>query len=189
MILLLDNYDSFTYKLVDYFNQLGASCRVLRNDHNFDDIISVDYKGVVLSPGPEVPAKSGQLMKVLQHYKDRLPVLGICLGHQAIGEMFGEDLYKAEKPMHGKICSISVKDDPLFQSLPTQFNVVRYNSLLIGNRSDQLKVIGSTATEEVMAIRHRHLPVWGVQFHPEAAMTEHGLKILKNWLDYNNITV
>lgn len=189
MILLLDNYDSFTYNLVDYIQQLGVTCKVYRNDHNFDEIIANDYTGVVLSPGPEVPKKSGQLMKVLDHYKEKTPILGICLGHQAIGELFGEKLFKAEKPMHGKICSITVSHDPLFNSLPERFDVVRYNSLIISGESKQLKVIGTSKTGEVMAIRHKALPIWGVQFHPEAAMTEHGLKILKNWLDYNNITV
>ncbi|MEP2773291.1 MAG: aminodeoxychorismate/anthranilate synthase component II [Fulvivirga sp.] len=189
MILLLDNYDSFTYNLVDYIQQLGMTCKVYRNDHNFDEITADDYKGVVLSPGPEVPRKSGQLMKVLEHYKDKTPILGICLGHQAIGELFGEKLFKAQKPMHGKICSIKVDDDPLFRLLPEQFSVVRYNSLIISDISAQLQVIARSESEEVMAIRHKQLPIWGVQFHPEAAMTEHGLKILKNWLDYNNITV
>lgn len=189
MILLLDNYDSFTYNLVDYIQQLGVACKVYRNDHNFDEITANDYTGVVLSPGPEVPKKSGQLMKVLEYYHEKLPVLGICLGHQAIGEFFGEELFKAQKPMHGKICSIKVDDDPLFRLLPEQFSVVRYNSLIISDISTQLQVIARSESEEVMAIRHKQLPIWGVQFHPEAAMTEHGLKILKNWLDYNNITV
>ncbi len=189
MILLLDNYDSFTYNLVDYFQQLGVECKVFRNDHKFEEITSYPYAGVVLSPGPEVPKKSGQLMKVLDHYKDKLPILGICLGHQAIGELFGEKLYKAKKPMHGKVCSISVEGDPLFKALPKRFNVVRYNSLIIGNNTAHLRAIGFSQDGEVMAIRHESLPIWGVQFHPEAAMTEHGLKLLKNWLDYNNITV
>lgn len=189
MILLLDNYDSFTYNLVDYIQQLGVICKVYRNDHDFDEITANTYTGVVLSPGPEVPKKSGQLMKVLEYYQKRLPVLGICLGHQAIGEFYGEELFKAQKPMHGKICSIHVDEDPLFTLLPKQFNVVRYNSLIISDISDHLRVIARSESEEVMAIRHKQLPIWGVQFHPEAAMTEHGLKILKNWLDYNNITV
>ncbi len=189
MILLLDNYDSFTYNLVDYFQQLGIVCKVYRNDTDFDEIIAHDYAGVVLSPGPEIPKRSGQLMKVLEFYQKKIPVLGICLGHQAIGEFYGETLFKAQKPMHGKICSITKKEDPLFDSLPRQFKVVRYNSLIISDISPHLNVIARSESEEVMAIRHKELPVWGLQFHPEAAMTEHGLKILKNWLDYTNITV
>lgn len=186
MILLLDNYDSFTYNLVDYFDQLGVKSHVLRNSIPLDEIKRNSYKGVVLSPGPETPDKAGNLMAVIDYYHDKLPMFGICLGHQAIGQYFGANLVKAKAPMHGKVSVISHSDDILFKNLPKKINVVRYNSLLIaGGR--HCEVIASTSEDENMAIKHKELPLWGVQFHPEAALTENGLQILKNWATYNKI--
>lgn len=182
MILLLDNFDSFTYNLVDYFNQLGVECVVKRNDVSLEEIVSMDYDGLVISPGPETPQKSGNLMQVLKYFYDKTPVLGICLGHQAIGEFFGAKLVKALKPMHGKISKVVHQQNHLFEDIPITFNVVRYNSLLLEEINTPLKVIAETDQEEIMAICHQKLPVWGVQFHPEAALTEYGLQLLKNWL-------
>ncbi|UII34425.1 aminodeoxychorismate/anthranilate synthase component II [Fulvivirga ulvae] len=190
MILLLDNFDSFTYNLVDYFQQLGIKCEVIRNNVGIKDIISGNYQGIVLSPGPEIPEKAGNLMEVLKYYHNKLPVLGICLGHQAIGEFFGARLIKATKPMHGKISKVALEEDVIFRSMPKSINVVRYNSLIVEHENvGDLKVIARSYDGEIMALRHKELPIWGVQFHPEAALTEYGLDILKNWLTYNQIAV
>jgi len=189
VILLLDNYDSFTYNLADYFKQLGVDCLVFRNDDPLEEVTRHDYKGVVFSPGPEVPEKAGHLMYLVRHYEKVVPMLGICLGHQAIGQFYGARLIKASKPMHGKISQIDLSDDILFSQMPEQINVVRYNSLILDRLPPVLNCISYSDKQEVMAIRHKSLPIWGVQFHPEAALTEHGLKILKNWLENNDITV
>jgi len=189
VILLLDNYDSFSYNLVDYFEQLGVEVKVFRNDHDFQQIIKHSYSGIVLSPGPEVPKKAGLLNKVVDYYHSTHPMLGICLGHQAIGEFFGADLIKAHRPMHGKLSEVQVvQDNELFMGIDKRMKVVRYNSLVINNLPANLEIVATAEHNEVMAIKHKSLPVYGLQFHPEAALTQQGLKILKNWLVYNNIT-
>ncbi|MEM7107233.1 MAG: aminodeoxychorismate/anthranilate synthase component II [Bacteroidota bacterium] len=183
MILLLDNFDSFTYNLVDYFEQLGVTCTVLRNDIPLKEVISKNYSGIVLSPGPAKPENSGNLLKVIEHYHNKLPLLGICLGHQAIGQYFGACLQKALRPMHGKISEIDIEPDPLFKGLPTTFDVVRYHSLVLTFNDDTyLRPLAMSREAELMAMRHNDLPIWGLQFHPEAALTENGLAILRNWL-------
>ncbi|ELR71388.1 anthranilate synthase component II [Fulvivirga imtechensis AK7] len=189
MILLLDNFDSFTYNLVDYFNQLQVKSQVFRNNAPLSEIIKHNYKGVVLSPGPEVPEKAGNLLQVLEYYHDKLPVLGICLGHQAIGQFFGSKIIKGKRPMHGKISKVHLKHDPLFEGIPDQINVVRYNSLVVEDHSVANQVIAYSGENEVMAIKNNFFPIWGIQFHPEAALTEYGLQMLKNWLTYNHIAV
>lgn len=190
MILLLDNFDSFTYNLVDYFEQLGVKCEVVRNNIPLETITSGKYDGIVLSPGPEVPEKAGNLMEVLKYYCGKLPVLGICLGHQAIGLLYGSEIVKAIRPMHGKISRITLKEDVLFAGLPRSINVVRYNSLVVMHEKEAaIRAIARSEDGEIMALRHKELPIWGVQFHPEAALTEYGLDILKNWLTYNQIAV
>ncbi len=187
MILLLDNFDSFTFNLVDYFHQLEVECRVIRNDIDPVRIADLDVKALVISPGPETPERSGNLMQVLDHYHNKVPVLGICLGHQAIGQYFGGRIEKAQKPMHGKISNIRVEKDALFHGLPSRFKVVRYNSLIVELCDGPIKPIARSDEGELMALRHVRLPVWGVQFHPEAALTEYGLQLLKNWLSSNRI--
>ncbi|MDX1629519.1 MAG: aminodeoxychorismate/anthranilate synthase component II [Fulvivirga sp.] len=187
--MLLDNFDSFTYNLVDYFEQLGAPCHVVRNNEPLKDFMDRDYDGIVLSPGPGVPANSGVLMETIDHYYKRLPMLGICLGHHALGTYFGGKLIKAQKPLHGKVRKITLQKDVLFNDLPATINVVQYNSLILEKPPSFLEVIALSGQGEIMGLRHQSLPIWGMQFHPEAALTEHGLKILKNWLVYNNITV
>ncbi|MGB0521547.1 MAG: anthranilate synthase component II [Flammeovirgaceae bacterium] len=192
MILLLDNFDSFTYNLVDYFGQLGITCEVRRNNIPLTEIAKNDYDAVVLSPGPENPLKAGNLMEVLGHYVNKLPILGICLGHQAIGLHFGWKLVKAQKPMHGKVSTIYCAYDPLFKDLPAAFNIVRYHSLILENTTnvkDDLVVTAFTESQEIMAIRHTKYPIHGIQFHPEAALTEHGLQLLHNWLTAYDIGV
>ena len=183
VILLLDNYDSFTYNLVDYFAQLGVRCDVQRNNVEINKLISKPYEGVIFSPGPEKPSKAGILMKVLDHFVGKVPILGICLGHQAIGLHYGAELVKAKKPMHGKISKINCMKHELYRNIPKKHEVVRYNSLLIENVKSPLDVIAKTPSGEIMAIAHNRLPVWGLQYHPEAALSEYGLETLKNWVD------
>lgn len=183
-LLVLDNFDSFTFTLVDYLRQAGATCRVMRNNEPLADLIDQPVDGVVLSPGPGRPQQAGWLMDVIAHYHNRVPMLGVCLGHQAIGEFFGAVLSPAERPMHGKISAVqTVTDDTLWQGIPNRFAVTRYHSLLLTHLPPELVSLAETDQGEVMAMRHRRLPVWGVQFHPEAALTEYGLPLLTNWVD------
>ena len=186
MILLLDNYDSFTYNLQHYLALAGAKCDVKRNDEI--DISSTrlqKYRGIVLSPGPGVPQQAGQLMHVLQFAKD-IPVLGICLGHQAIGIHFGAVLEKAKRPMHGKLSHITIHQHAMFKhTCPKGFDVVRYHSLVLRNVPDELEVTAQSIDDnEVMALAHKTLPVWGVQFHPEAALTQFGKQLVCNWVNH-----
>jgi anthranilate synthase/aminodeoxychorismate synthase-like glutamine amidotransferase len=189
VILLLDNFDSFTYNLVDYLRQLGCQVQVVRNHHTLEEITSTAYEAVVLSPGPEVPEKAGVLMDVVRHYVGRVPVLGICLGHQALGQHFGAELKQAIKPMHGKISRIQVCKEGLFQDLPEQFDVVRYHSWVVDKLPPLLEPMARTAEGELMAFRHRELPVWGLQFHPEAVLTQNGLQMLENWITLNKLKI
>lgn len=187
-VLLLDNFDSFTYNLADYFGRLGANCHVVRNNIPFSEIISQQYDAVVLSPGPSEPTQAGCLMQVIAHYENRLPMLGICLGHQALGLHFGAKLKRAAKPMHGKISMIQThlqNPKTLFRGLPPQLEVVRYHSLILEELPDCLCVTASTAEAEIMGFVHENLPIEGLQFHPEAILTQQGLAMLGNWLQYN----
>lgn len=187
MVLLLDNFDSFTYNLADYLQQLGTECLVLNNRSSIEEISALPLKGIVLSPGPETPEKAGCMPEVIRAFYDKIPILGICLGHQAIGQFFGARLEKAHKPMHGKISEIQCEDDYLFKGLSPQLKVVRYHSLILEKLPDCLTGIAATSTGELMALKHKQLPVRGLQFHPEAILTESGLAMLKNWVSFNNI--
>jgi len=185
LILVVDNFDSFTYNLVDYFNQLELNVEVLRNNAPLKELLSEKYTGLVLSPGPGLPAEAGNLMKVLDYYHTKIPILGICLGHLAIGEFFGAEIRKAQKPMHGKISHLLHERDPLFGSTPPVFNVTRYHSLICDKLSHELLVIAKTNSGEIMALKHRDLPIYGLQFHPEAVLSQYGLEILGNWKNLN----
>lgn len=187
MILLLDNYDSFTYNLVDYFAQLSVDVEVKRNDSPIVEILKGKYTAVVLSPGPEKPHSAGRLMEVTRHYLGKLPVLGICLGHQAIGLACGAHLEKAKKPMHGKLSEIITEEDVLFQGLQKTIDVVRYHSLILSEIPSQFNITAKTKDEEVMAIESKELMACGIQFHPEAILTEYGLEMLRNWVTFYNI--
>ena len=185
MLLLLDNYDSFSYNLVDYFAQLGIETVIFKNDSNLEDIIQESYSGIVLSPGPGAPKESGILMEVIGHYHNILPMLGICLGHQAIGEYFGCKLIKAKVPMHGKVSELLFMEDPLFDGFVKGSEYVRYNSLVLDSIPDCLSPIAWSNDGEIMAIKHSKYPITGIQFHPEAYLTDKGIEILKNWLYLN----
>jgi anthranilate synthase component 2 len=181
MVLLLDNFDSFTYNLQDYLAQIGLRCDVVRNDVPLEKIMVRKYESVVLSPGPGKPTEAGNMLRLIEHYHDKVPMLGICLGHQALASFFGADIRKANSPMHGKISRITCQPDPVFENIPEHINVVRYHSLITENMPPALKVIASTDDHEIMAFRHAFLPLYGLQFHPEAVLTEYGLQLLKNW--------
>lgn len=188
MILVVDNYDSFTFNLVDYFHQLGLKIEVHRNDVPLNTLLSNRFKAIVLAPGPGDPKGAGSMMQVLDYYHTKIPVLGICLGHQAICKYFRGELAKAQKPMHGKISMISQYGDELFQNIPDRFNVVRYHSLICHNLSDQMQVLAETDAGEIMAVRHNYLPIIGLQFHPEAVLTQFGIEILRNWVNIYSLS-
>lgn len=189
MLLLLDNFDSFTYNLVDYFGQLGVEAHVVRNDVSLSEIKKLPINAIVLSPGPGTPKGAGVLMEVIHAYHARVPMLGICLGHQALGEFFGAKLEKGEKPMHGKISEIICEPDPIFKNLPEKMPVVRYHSLVLRHTPPTIVPLAHTASGELMAFKHNTLPLYALQFHPEAALTTYGLEMLRNWLSIANIAV
>jgi anthranilate synthase/aminodeoxychorismate synthase-like glutamine amidotransferase len=187
VILLLDNFDSFTYNLLDYFEQLGEPVVVRRNDVTLAEIQELDFRAIVLSPGPGVPAEAGIMGEVIRYYHQRVPLFGICLGHQALGEFFGARLTKALRPMHGKISEIYLEEDGLFAGLPQKMPVVRYHSLVVEQLGEDLQPLGYTREGELMAFRHTRLPIYALQFHPEAILTTYGLNMLQNWLSMLNI--
>jgi anthranilate synthase/aminodeoxychorismate synthase-like glutamine amidotransferase len=185
-LLLLDNFDSFTFTLADYLRQLGAEVLVHRNDTPLPEIQALEFDGIMLSPGPGVPATAGVMPAVIEAYHQQLPMLGVCLGHQALGEFFGGSVVRATRPMHGKTSAIQHEGrSELFAHLPRSFAVTRYHSLVLQQPlPGALEPLAYTAdaAAELMAFRHRTLPLYGVQFHPEALLTDHGLAILANWL-------
>ena len=182
-ILLFDSYDSFTYNLKDYLEQSGAEVIVIRNDtHTIDEIKSLDFDGIVLSPGPETPDKAGALMQVIDTFYLTKPILGVCLGHQALGVHFGVMLEQMDVPVHGKVSILNHTDHALFTSLPPTFEVCRYHSLVLSDfENEHLDIIAFSDDHKVMALSHKLLPIWGVQFHPEAILTQHGIKMIENW--------
>lgn len=159
-----------------------------RNDVSVEEIIELDITGIIISPGTGIPNSSGNLMSILDWYHDKIPMLGICLGHQAIGQYFGANLVKAIKPMHGKISTLNLEEDCIFQNIPDRINVVRYNSLVLSLADTSvLKPLAYSEEGELMALKHSTLPIWGLQYHPEAALSEYGLITLSNWLNCNEI--
>lgn len=191
MILMIDNYDSFTWNLVQYFGELGADMRVYRNDElGLDDVEKLAPSHIVISPGPCTPKEAGISVPLIRHFAGRIPLLGVCLGHQGIGEAFGGRIVRAGRVMHGKVSPIHHRGEGVFSGLPTPFNATRYHSLVIEQASlpDCLQVTAWTenddgSIEEIMGVRHKALAVEGVQFHPESILTEHGHRLLKNFLD------
>ncbi|MBL7838084.1 MAG: aminodeoxychorismate/anthranilate synthase component II [Bacteroidetes bacterium] len=184
MLLLIDNYDSFTFNLKDYFQQLGEEVLVVENDIiSSQNLSDYHFDKVVLSPGPNTPAESGNLMDVIPHIVGRFPVLGICLGHQALGQYFGYPLKLAKRPMHGKVSSLIHNGQGIYQDLPNGFKVCRYHSLIIEVESNTALVqTAQTEDNECMGFAHSNMSVVGMQYHPEAILTENGLKLLDNWL-------
>ena len=184
-ILMIDNYDSFTYNIVQYFGELGAAVTVVRNDEiTLADIAAHAPTHLVISPGPCSPAEAGISVAAIQHFAGKLPILGVCLGHQAIGAAFGGKIIRAQQLMHGKTSVISTTQQGVFAGLPAQFTVNRYHSLAIERSScpAELELTAWTDDGEIMGVRHKSLPIQGVQFHPESILTEHGHAMLKNFL-------
>ena len=185
MILLIDNYDSFTYNLVQYLGELGAQPVVFRNDAiTVDEIIKLQPDRIVISPGPCTPKEAGISVEAIQRLAGKIPILGVCLGHQSIGEAFGGEVVRAERLMHGKTSMIRHDGRSIFESLPNPFEATRYHSLIV--RRDTLpsclEISAETAEGEIMGLRHRSLAVEGVQFHPESILTRPGKDILRNFL-------
>jgi len=184
MITLIDNYDSFTYNLVQYFGGLGAEIKVFRNDQvTLDELANTSPSHLVVSPGPGDPNDGGISNEAIQHFTGKIPVLGVCLGHQCIGAVFGGNVKRAPRLMHGKTSPIYHRGDDLFHSLPSPFNATRYHSLIVEEPLPEcLEAQAFTQEGEVMALRHKQHPTFGVQFHPESILTEHGKKLLENFL-------
>jgi anthranilate synthase component 2 len=185
-LLMIDNYDSFTYNIVQYFGELGAEVEVFRNDEiSVADIAARAPDLLVVSPGPCSPAEAGISVAAIQHFAGKLPILGVCLGHQAIGAAFGGTIIRAQQLMHGKTSVITTTRQGVFADLPEQFIVNRYHSLAIEKSScpKALAVTAWTDDGEIMGVRHKELPIQGVQFHPESILTEHGHAMLKNFLE------
>ena len=191
MILMIDNYDSFTYNLVQYLGELGADVMVERNDQiTIDEIETLAPERIMISPGPCTPSEAGISIDVVHHFKGKLPIFGVCLGHQSIGQAFGGDIIRAEEIMHGKTSSIYHRGIGLFEDLPEPFEATRYHSLVIDQDTlpDCLEMTAWTETEcgeieEIMGVRHKEYAIEGVQFHPESILTEHGHDMLQNFLN------
>jgi anthranilate synthase component 2 len=185
MLLMIDNYDSFTYNLVQYLGELGEDVHTVRNDAiTLDEIERLAPARIVISPGPCAPAQAGVSVPLLKHFAGRVPILGVCLGHQAIGEAFGGRIVRAREIMHGKTSPITHDGRGVFRGLPSPYTVIRYHSLAIERASlpDCLEITAETDDGEIMGVRHRHHPIEGVQFHPESILTEHGHELLRNFL-------
>jgi anthranilate synthase/aminodeoxychorismate synthase-like glutamine amidotransferase len=184
VLLLLDNYDSFTYNLYDYLSRLHVDCRVVRNDQvSIADIEALQPTAIVVSPGPKRPADAGITMELIRHFHAKMPILGICLGHQALGEFFGATLVKSPYPMHGKTSMVQHNGDTLFNNIPNPFEVMRYHSLELDNlAATPLQTLATTHDGAIMAIKHPTLPLYGLQFHPESILTPQGFQLLQNWV-------
>lgn len=188
MLLVIDNFDSFTFNLVQYFGQLGVEQRVFRNNEITPaQALALNPDRVLLSPGPCSPREAGVTLDIIGAFAGKKPILGVCLGHQAIGHYFGGRVVRAGRLMHGKTSPILHRDTDLFHGLPQGFPATRYHSLLVERSTlpGDLEVTAETAEGEIMGLRHKRLPVWGVQFHPESIATEGGMNILRNFLSLN----
>ena len=186
MILLIDNYDSFTYNLYQYLSEMGADVQVVRNDKiSIDEIRARRPDAIVISPGPKTPSEAGISEPLIREFHKTVPILGVCLGHQAIGEVFGGAVVKAPVPMHGKISQIIHTGRSIFASLPIPFPATRYHSLVVSKETlpDELEIIAWTEDNLVMGLKHRDYPTVGVQFHPESIMTENGRTLLHNFIN------
>ena len=187
MILMIDNYDSFTYNLVHYLGELGQQIEVRRNDSlDFDFVDDLDPDMIVISPGPCTPKEAGLSVDIIKRYVGKKPILGVCLGHQAVGYAYGANIVRAERLLHGKTSPIIHDGKTIYKDLPNPFEATRYHSLLVEEASlpSDFEISARTEEGEIMGIRHKELPVEGVQFHPESILTECGKDILRNFIDY-----
>lgn len=186
MLLVIDNYDSFTYNLVQYFGELGVKQKVYRNDSiSVEQAIDLQPERIMISPGPCSPNEAGVSLEIIESFAGKVPLLGVCLGHQSIGQHFGGKVVRANRLMHGKTSPVLHQEKNLFKGLPNPFEATRYHSLIIEPNSlpDCLQVTASTQEGEIMGIAHKELPIWGVQFHPESVATKKGMRILENFLN------
>jgi anthranilate synthase component II len=186
MVLMIDNYDSFTFNLVQYFGELGAEVRVVRNDAmTVEEAVALEPSALVVSPGPCAPQQAGISLALISRLAGRVPILGVCLGHQAIGEAFGGRVVRARRVMHGKVSRVRHDGAGVFARLPGEFAATRYHSLVVERETlpDCLAVTAESEDGEIMGLRHRRLAVEGVQFHPEALLTEHGHRMLQNFIE------
>ena len=186
MLVLIDNYDSFTYNLVHFLGELGASCRVFRNDKiGVAEVLKLKPKGIVLSPGPCTPNEAGICLELIAKAGPKIPLLGVCLGHQAIGQAYGGQVVRAPLPMHGKLSRVTHTGKGVFKALPKSFEVTRYHSLIVERKGlpDSLTITAKTADGLIMGLQHKTHPVHGVQFHPESIASENGHALLANFLD------
>jgi anthranilate synthase/aminodeoxychorismate synthase-like glutamine amidotransferase len=184
---MIDNYDSFTYNLVQYFGELGAKVKVERNDKiTVEQISAIQPERIIISPGPGAPEDAGVSSDVIRQFAGKIPILGVCLGHQCIGFVFGGKIIRAKQLMHGKTSQIYHNRKTIFKGLSNPFKATRYHSLLVENSSlpSCLEIIAKTKENEIMGLKHKSLPVWGVQFHPESILTENGHALLKNFLGH-----
>ncbi|GAA1755755.1 aminodeoxychorismate/anthranilate synthase component II [Luedemannella helvata] len=184
-VLVIDNYDSFVYNLVQYLGQLGVQCDVRRNDEiTVAEVGELRPAGVLLSPGPGTPARAGICLNLIREYAGQLPIFGVCLGHQAIGEAFGATVTRAPELLHGKTSTVSHSGQGVLAGLPTPFTATRYHSLAVVESTlpDEIEITGRTESGVIMAMRHRSMPIEGVQFHPESVLTQGGHLMLANWL-------
>ncbi|MEX1220684.1 MAG: aminodeoxychorismate/anthranilate synthase component II [Idiomarina sp.] len=195
MLVMIDNYDSFTFNVVRYFRELGAQLKVVRNDAiTVAALAELQPSGIIISPGPGTPDNSGISLGVIERYAGEVPILGVCLGHQAIGQVFGAKVTRAKQVMHGKTSQLNHNNHGLFADLPAAFAVARYHSLVLSAATLPAEFCvdawvsqqGTTAEKEVMAIRHKDMPLWGVQFHPEAILTEYGHDVLARFMQEAN---
>ena len=186
MLLMIDNYDSFTYNLVQYLRELGEDVVVYRNDKiTLAEIEALKPQRLVISPGPCTPNDAGISVEVIKYFAGKLPILGVCLGHQSVGQAFGGRIVRAERLMHGKTSPVFHDNRELFDGLPNPFDATRYHSLLVERSSFPacLEITAWTAEDEIMGLRHRDLPVWGMQFHPESILTVTGMDMLRNFIE------
>jgi anthranilate synthase component II len=186
MLLMIDNYDSFTFNLVQYFGELGEDVQTVRNDQiDVAGMAALQPARIVFSPGPCTPNEAGVCVEAIRHFAGRVPMLGVCLGHQSIGAALGGRIVRAGAPMHGKTSTIAHDGQGVFNALPQGFTVVRYHSLVIDRETlpAELVVTATSNDGEIMGVRHRSLPIEGVQFHPESILSEHGHAMLRNFLD------
>lgn len=186
MILFIDNYDSFTYNLVQYLGEIHPDMKVFRNDAiTIEEIDNLQPDYIVISPGPCSPKEAGISVEVVQKLGMKYPILGVCLGHQSIGYAFGGQIVRADRIMHGKVSPIYHNNHPLFKNVPSPFEATRYHSLIIKRDTcpPVLEIIAETDQKEIMAIAHKYLPIWGVQFHPESILTHYGKQILQNFIE------
>jgi para-aminobenzoate synthetase component II len=189
MILVIDNYDSFTYNLVQYLGELGEEIVVYRNDEiDLEGIAKLAPNHILISPGPCTPNEAGISLALLERFKGEIPIFGVCLGHQAMGQAFGGEVIRADMLMHGKTSQISHDSRTIFEGLPSPFTATRYHSLIVKRETlpDCLEISAETDDGLIMGLRHKEYVVEGVQFHPESIMTDHGLKILRNFLNYKS---